>query len=329
MKLPFVKKSTAAALQGKLDAERARSRKKDHQVKTAQGKTKQARQKVQDLHRELDQTRAELQETRWALAEAKSRAVVTPEELARLLSTMDGRYMLSLRFLKGQGLEIGALSNPTPTRPGTLTRYYDYLTAEQNRERFPQLLANAKLVEPDYLGDGEKLELIADGSLDYLIANHMLEHCQDVIGTLKTFWSKLRQGGALLLALPDKRYTFDHPRPNTPFEHLVQDYEGGPHTSLHQHYQEFHQLVTEDAVAAAQTKEEVHALPHVDIHFHVWTQADILEMFLRLGKEHGFNWEIEGVLRQGNEFISVLRKEDVQLWDRAKPETEPGKEKTA
>jgi len=314
MKFPLVKRSALDALQRKLDEARAKLRKKDEQIKKAKAREKKTvavaqerRQAIETLHKEL--------------AEVSTRA---PQAVLDAIAYSCGREILSLRFLRGKGLEVGALHRPTRTMPGTVTKYYDCTTAEECGRRFPHLLKQGhQMVEVDYVGDGEKLDLVPDDSLDYLIANHMLEHCQDVIATLKVFWRKLRKGGALLIALPDKRYTFDYRRPLTPFEHLVQDYEQGPRTSLYQHYQEFHQLATPDPTAAlAKTEEEVLAMmSHVDLHFHVWTQADILEMFLRLGKEHGFHWEIEGTLRQANEFITVLRKEDVQLWDRNRPET--------
>jgi predicted SAM-dependent methyltransferase len=298
MKLPFAKAKTVAELQKKLDAARQQLQRKDEQIKEAQSKTRAARD---ELHTLQESTTAR-------------------PYFAGVVQRMDARELLSLRFLKGEGLEIGALSNPTPTRPGTRTKYYDYLTAEQNRKRVPQL-ANAKLVEPDYLGDGEKLELIADGSLDYLIANHMLEHCQNVIGTLRTFWKKLKPGGALLLAIPDKRYTFDYRRPITPFEHLEEEAANGAEPNLYRHYVESRKLCDSASDAEIASEAEVRAMSHVDIHFHVWTQADLLEMMLRLRRDHGFGWEFEGFLRQGIEVVIVLVKEQVELGDRAKPET--------
>jgi SAM-dependent methyltransferase len=300
MKLPFVKAKTARDLQAKLDAARQQLRQKDQELKEAKDQTRKAKTELRELR---------------ATTEARP-------YFAGIVQRMDARELLSLRFLKGEGLEIGALSNPTPTAPGTRTRYYDYLTAEENRQRVPQL-ANATLVEPDYLGDGEKLEQIADGSLDYLIANHMLEHCQNVIRTLRTFWQKLRPGGALLLSIPDKRYTFDYRRPVTPFEHLEEEAAHGAESNLYRHFVESRRLC--DGATDAEIVDEAHirALPHLDIHFHVWTQADLLEMMLRLRRDHGFGWEFEGVMRSGIELVMVLVKEEVISWDRAKPETKP------
>jgi hypothetical protein len=48
------------------------------------------------------------------------------------------------------------------------------------------------------------------------------------------------------------------------------------------------------------------------IHFHVWTQAGLLELFARLVSEIGLLFEIEAVVRNWMEVIFILRKPIVQ-----------------
>ncbi|WP_050024125.1 methyltransferase domain-containing protein [Verrucomicrobium sp. BvORR034] len=297
MKFPFVKAKTASSLQQKLD---------------------DTRQKLEAARKELGTLKKEVNAARKRLGKNKGVGPMIDE----------GRAFMSIRFLRGKGLEIGALHRPTPTADGVVTKYYDYLSAEDNLARCPELAADGnELVHVDYVGDGEKLELIPDDSLDHLIANHMLEHCQDVISTLKVFMSKLKQGGHLFITLPDKRYSFDFNRPITPYEHLVKDHQEGPAQSLYDHYLDVHRHNAIKGVGSNTmtkellTREEVHALPHLDIHFHVWTQFDMLEMFMRLKADFGFLWEFEGLLRNGHEVIMVLKKEEVEVWDRAEPDS--------
>jgi hypothetical protein len=257
----------------------------------------------------------------------------TPVERALADTCMhsDLRFILSYRFLRGEGLEIGALHFPLPVAPGVSVKYYDYRTREENIRRFPEL-DPAKIVHTDYVGEGEKLELIAPASLDFLIANHMVEHCQDVIGTLKLFFSKLRPEGVLFISLPDLRYTFDYRRAPTPYEHLERDYREGPAVSLYSHYRDVLASWTPSQVREVRELNDGSIEPleepafhekirgkHVDWHFHTWTQLEIVELFVELRRRHDIAFEIESMGRNGIEFIAVLRKTAVESRDRNAP----------
>ncbi|MFA6961136.1 MAG: methyltransferase domain-containing protein [Opitutaceae bacterium] len=261
----------------------------------------------------------------------------TPAErsLASICQHQDMRFLLSYRFLRGQGLEIGALHFPLPVAPGVTVKYYDYGTREENLLKYPHLPAE-KIVHTDYVGDGEKLDLIDPGSLDFLIANHMLEHCQDVIGTLKLFYSKLKPEGVLFISLPDLRYTFDCRRAPTSIDHLERDHLVGPEVSLYSHYRDVHANWSERQSTEMRklnpdgpgplTEAAFHQAvrdTHVDWHFHAWTQLEIMELFLNMRRAHGLEFEIETIARNGIEFITVLRKTTVESYDRNEPEFRP------
>ena len=62
--------------------------------------------------------------------------------------------------------------------------------------------------------------MLPDGSQDFIIANHLLEHVADPIGALEEWYRLLRPDGILFLALPDKRVTFDKDRPRTTLDHV-------------------------------------------------------------------------------------------------------------
>jgi predicted SAM-dependent methyltransferase len=102
-------------------------------------------------------------------------------------------------------------------------RYVDRFGLEELRRHYPGL----DLVEVDIIADGERLVGIPEGSQDFIIANHFLEHRQDPMLTLQTLTSRLRPGGRLFMAVPDADHTFDRERPSTTFEHLVQDHTKG------------------------------------------------------------------------------------------------------
>src|SRR5712691_699882 len=148
------------------------------------------------------------------------------------------RREVSARFLQGTGIEIGALHYPLWVDPDRArVRYVDRLTVPELRQQYPELAAYA-LVEVDVVDDGEKLSSFADGTLDFVIGNHMLEHCENPIGTTRNHLAKVRPGGVLYYAVPDKRYSFDVDRPLTSFEHLVRDDREGPAWSRLEHFRE-------------------------------------------------------------------------------------------
>lgn len=74
-----------------------------------------------------------------------------------------------------------------------------------------------------YICEASNLATIPNENYDFLIASHCLEHCANTLKTVKEWHRVVKKGGAILLILPDKRYTFDHNRPVTTFEHLKDD----------------------------------------------------------------------------------------------------------
>lgn len=74
-----------------------------------------------------------------------------------------------------------------------------------------------------HICEASNLVEIPDNKYDFLVASHCLEHCANTLKTVKEWLRVIRKGGVILLILPDKRYTFDHNRPATTFEHLLND----------------------------------------------------------------------------------------------------------
>lgn len=180
-------------------------------------------------------------------------------------------------YLKGTGLEIGALHNPLKVPPSVRVRYVDRLSTADLRTQYPEF-ATRDLVEVDVVDDGEHLRTVADTSQDFLIACQVLEHCQNPLFTVAQWLRVLKPGGVLLMTLPDKRFSFDVDRPVTTTEHLLRDYREGPAWSRQQHFDEWVRLV--ERIAPDDVAARVEELLRVDysIHFHVWTQAEMLEL---------------------------------------------------
>ena len=222
----------------------------------------------------------------------------------------DARSEFAARFLAGDGLEIGALHLPLAMPDGARVSYVDRMPVEELRSEYAEL-ADWDLTPVDVIDNGELLTTVPEGSQDFIVANHFLEHCEDPIRAIGTHMGKLKPGGVLFYAVPDKRYTFDHRRPSTPLEHIVEDHERGPERSRREHYEEWARLVVaEEGESAEETIANARELEAsgYSIHMHVWTQAEFLKLILDCRDRLEQAFDIEAASRQGIEFIVVLRK---------------------
>lgn len=222
----------------------------------------------------------------------------------------DLRSLFATR-LSGEGLEIGALHRPLPVPPAVSVRYVDISTRDENLAKFPQLPAN-DMVETTFVCDGQSLSAVPDASQDFVIANHMLEHCVNPLLALRNFLRVLKPDGRLFVALPDKRFTFDLKRPVTPWEHVLDDFRVGRMVEERRVYEEYRDCVSPelDVDAAVASRRE--------IHHHAWTQGEILELFIEARRTLKWPLEIELFAKQGCEVVLVLQKADPPHEDHAK-----------
>ena len=144
------------------------------------------------------------------------------------------REFIAACHIRGDGIEVGALQAPLPLPPAARVKYVDRMANERLRAHYPEL-SGQPLVDVDVVDDGETLASFADASLDFVVANHFLEHCQDPIATFASFLRVLRPGGIVYAAVPDKRHTFTSDRATTTLEHLLRDHRDGPTTSRQTH----------------------------------------------------------------------------------------------
>jgi predicted SAM-dependent methyltransferase len=217
------------------------------------------------------------------------------------------RRRISRQYLRGDGLEIGALHRPLRVPASVNVRYVDRMDVADLRAHYPEL-RKAQLVDVDIIDDGETLSSQADASADFIIANHFIEHTEDPIGTVANHLRVLRPGGVLYLAVPDRHHTFDVDRVPTPVDHIVRDHRDGPAWSRPIHQEEWARLV--EKVAAEDVPERVRWLEDHDysIHFHVW-DPDEFRLLLEFARDQErLPFTIEQVARNGHEFIAVLRR---------------------
>lgn len=220
------------------------------------------------------------------------------------------REKIAAEFLRGSGIEIGALHLPLSVPRRARVKYVDRMPVEELRKHYPEL-SHRRLVKPDVIDDGERLASFADASQDFIIANHFLEHCQDPIGTLLRFERVLKVGAVAYLAVPDMRASFDRDRPATPIEHMARDWREGPEWSRRGHFEEWVRLV-QKVGEEAEVEHRIHEYIAMDysIHYHVWEPTGFLDLICFAIREAGARLEIELFVHRPEELILILRKLD-------------------
>ena len=190
-----------------------------------------------------------------------------------------------LAELRGDGIEIGALNLPldlAPNKNVNSVRYVDRYGKDDLLRLFPELEG----VRNDIVETDIKCEVInglgpiADESLDFVIACHLIEHVPDPIFFLEECWRVLRPGGALFLAAPDKSYgSYDAKRPVTSLKHLVEDHEQQIREVEDHHLEEFLRL-SDNIEIPTEPAARQSVLDHNrarSIHIHVWDSPAFCE----------------------------------------------------
>ena len=235
------------------------------------------------------------------------------------------RRILSHSFITGEGIEIGALQNPLPISETAKVRYVDRLSREDLYLHYPEL-RQYDLVDPDILDNGEDLSTLPEGSQDFVIANHFLEHCENTLRALRNFARVLRPGGRVFLALPDKRFTFDKNRKVTPLSHVLHDYAHGAEISRRSHFKEWASLVEPFFNRHYQPGEETEARTEqlmkedYSIHFHCWTPREVHELLEHMVTTLRFPFEVEYFLSTEEEMIMILRRTNAPFSETVAPE---------
>lgn len=245
------------------------------------------------------------------------------------LITSNKRKSLAIQYLEGEGIEIGALFAPLKLPKGAVAKYVDVVSREESIRIFPELKPS-RIVEVDYIEDGFVLSGVALASQDFVIANHVLEHTPNPLQALLNWSMRLKSGGILFVTVPIAEQCFDKGRATTTLRHLIDDcelYQNGELEQLDQrnkeHYAEWIRI-SEPNIAAMQTEGQIPPpagdiesrlqnvdMSDLDIHFHTFSMNSYLAMLTFVTTELDSSLEIEAVVQNKAEIVSVLRKSGV------------------
>lgn len=214
------------------------------------------------------------------------------------------RAKIAAQYIHGEGIEIGALHVPLRLPPKASVKYVDRLSQSEG-----SAYADIEPVVPDIVEDGQTLKTISDSSLDFVVANHVIEHTDDPITAIQNWLRVLRGGGIVFVSGPDKRYaTVDQARPETPFSHLLRDFNDGPEWSRHEHYREWAIYYDHASETEIEQRVKYYDENFTCGHFHVWKRQDFRTMLNECRFTLLFPFKIEKEFINNHEFVFVLRK---------------------
>ncbi|WP_170225194.1 class I SAM-dependent methyltransferase [Nocardioides albertanoniae] len=241
-------------------------------------------------------------------------------------------------FSAGRGLEIGPLHKPLVPRDAADVAYLDLYDRDrlyETNDDNPNVTREA-IPEIDFpMWDGTRMrtldEAAAGGApFDWALASHVVEHVPDLVAWLGQIEAVTAPDGALVLVVPDRRYTFDAHRPPTTIGQILQAHEDGDIVpSVRAVYDHHRTAVSHDPKrlhhrGPSEAETCIHDLGYTRsqlerarrgeyVDSHVWTYTDrsfpeIIAELRRLGLT---DWSVETLLPvPGNdiEFYVVLRR---------------------
>lgn len=75
-----------------------------------------------------------------------------------------------------------------------------------------------------FICEGADVEIIPKNHYDFVLSCNNLEHIANPLKAVSNWLNLLKNDGAIVLVLPRKESNFDHKRPVTKFQHLLEDY---------------------------------------------------------------------------------------------------------
>lgn len=219
------------------------------------------------------------------------------------------RILAGLDLSNTKGVEIGPLSSPLVSKAEGEIYYVDYADAEHSRQKYATD-PNVKIediVEIDGIWGAQSLSecMGAESTFDYVVASHVVEHVPDLVTWLSEIKTILSPTGSLRLAVPDRRFTFDHMRPESEIYDVLSAYVERRRTPAPRTVLEFHtlkrsvdcqdawrrdfsragmQFSSDVRTGLHSARDTVETGAYHDVHCWVFTPASFLSLMLELSE---------------------------------------------
>ena len=219
-------------------------------------------------------------------------------------------------IFEGKGLDLGPWHVPFETPMGT-TETVERYSLEDLKNVFHNLPENEfnNLPTPDYVSDFdfEFLKQFTNDSRDFIIASHLLEHLAQPFKLIHDIYRVLKPGGILMIALPDKRNTFDSKRELMNLSHFIEDIKQNLTIEDINHLKDYTvnvlNLKDDDL-----SREVIDSILQESYHVHAFTDYSFVTILNEMQKILGFGFELVSASKsiessaRYEEFILILRK---------------------
>lgn len=193
----------------------------------------------------------------------------------------------------GKGLEIGGPSQifadngifPIYQLINSLdnSNFSDHTLWNDQLEGYHYRYSPSKKPGYQYILDGIDMTHITSCSYDFVLSSHVLEHIANPIKALYEWRRILKESGHLILLIPHKDGTFDHLRPPSTIEHLIEDYNNSIEEDDLTHLEEIlslHDLACDTGAGSFEEfkSRSLNNFANRALHHHVFTTRIALEM---------------------------------------------------
>jgi len=232
------------------------------------------------------------------------------------MTTNSLRRELAFKYIRGEGIEIGALHQPLEVPPNVRVHYVDRLDYETILNHYPEI-ADCSIKNPDIIDDAQTLSKIQDDVYDFCIANHVAEHMRDPVGAIINWLRVLKSGGILYLSIPDINNPLDSGRALTSIDHLSRDAFTENSQEDYSHFLECARYWNKlqdpaeiEKLASENFKKQY------SIHYHTFDKFSLEKFFSLIGAHYPgtfrirdiFENEINGV----HEYIYIIEKDRIR-----------------
>lgn len=204
------------------------------------------------------------------------------------------------KYIRGNGIECGGLHCPVKVRPGVSVTYVDVPKPEHD-----DVVSKIK----DWVHDDiHYLRNFESSSLDFVIANHVLEHCENFYQALSSCIRVLVSGGIFYCALPEMTKTFDKNRRPTNIRHHLNEYflPARTQNEIYEHYYDYYRYVDNMDIEKAHDHALISSKTRPNIHFHCWDK-NLMRSVFECGR-YLFPYSIIEEIENGTEMIWILKK---------------------
>lgn len=154
---------------------------------------------------------------------------------------------LAHKYCVGKGLEIGGAAH-NPFRLNTLN--VDFTDSMETAFKKEEIRCCGTAMKVDIIASGDNVPL-PDGSQDFIVGSHVLEHFPNPIKALLEWDRLIRPAGIIFMIAPHKERTFDKLQTRTSLQHLREDFFSDNKTFHKNSPGHDHCWITEDIVALA------------------------------------------------------------------------------